>query len=76
MKAVARLVLALWALLLLPNVPIPAAADKIDGAGRFLVPALVDVYRSMGSHCVVRRCQRVTARGVSCGLEQAQPRQA
>src|SRR5438477_10617829 len=25
-------------------VPIPAAADKIDGAGRFLVPALVDVY--------------------------------
>lgn len=26
------------------TVPIPAAADKIDGAGRFLVPTLVDVY--------------------------------
>src|SRR5579863_8080928 len=25
------------------NVPIPAEADKIDGAGRFLVPAIVDV---------------------------------
>jgi imidazolonepropionase-like amidohydrolase len=25
------------------NVPIPADADKIDGAGKFLVPALVDV---------------------------------
>ena len=25
-------------------VPIPAEADKIDGSGRFLVPAIVDVY--------------------------------
>lgn len=26
------------------SVPIPAEADKIDGAGRFLVPGLVDIY--------------------------------
>src|SRR2546430_14464190 len=26
------------------TVPIPAEADKIDGAGKFLVPRLVDVY--------------------------------
>src|SRR5215471_1867700 len=26
------------------NIPIPAEADKIDGAGKFLVPGIVDVY--------------------------------
>src|SRR5947209_4688789 len=26
------------------TVPIPAEADKIDGSGKFLIPALVDVY--------------------------------
>ena len=31
------------------TVPIPEAADKIDGSGRFLVPAIVDVYDGSAS---------------------------
>jgi imidazolonepropionase-like amidohydrolase len=30
------------------SVPIPAEADKIDGSGRFLVPAIVDLYDGTG----------------------------
>jgi len=29
-------------------IPIPAEADKIDGSGRFLVPAIVDIYDGSG----------------------------
>lgn len=31
------------------TVPIPALADKIDGSGRFLAPAIVDIYDGPGS---------------------------
>jgi imidazolonepropionase-like amidohydrolase len=31
-----------------PNVPIPAAAEKVNGAGKFVVPGLVDVHVHIG----------------------------
>src|SRR5215470_17701140 len=30
------------------NVPIPAGSDKINGAGKFLTPGLVDLYATAG----------------------------